>query len=343
MSTFAATATVSTIVELDHNRAEIILRHTGGDDVWLNFGAVAVVGVGVRLSSRLPVVVIDDDRASKYVAAICGDGESCTGAWEDSLVRSSGMTYQILAAELGAYLGYGSESASWTDSQTVEIDRYIQAGVRQFYNPPAMQGVDPGYDWTFLRPKSSITTVAGTQTYALPRSFSRLIGDLYYDPVTHRSSVAMTSIGRVLELTQGSSFQHPPRVAATQLKDAGVMLQSQDYELVLWPVPDGAYTLTYEYEAYSGRLDLIRRFPLGGDKHGETILASCLAVAEMRANDQRGIQWANFESQIVGAINKDRKVGALHYGFMGQAGESRSVPRREFGDNYQVSYKGDTW
>ena len=344
MGEWSATSSASEIISADWSRQEIVIRHTGGSSVWLGFGDAAVEGEGVRLSSDLPVVVIDDERSVLSVSAVCASGEEASGLWIGSVVAASGVTYQTLMSEVGAYLGYGSDSAGWNESHVIEMDRYIQAGIRQFYRPPAVQGVEPGYEWTFLRPSGTITTVAGTYIYDLPREFSRLVGDMYYDPVVHQGSIVQVGQGQLLAAYQNNDIQHPPRIVATRIKDVGVMLQPQDHEAMLWPVPDAAYVLTFQYEAYTGRIDAVRRFPLGGDKYGETIISSCLAVAEMRANDSRGIHWENFASQLASAIKFDISVGAMHYGYMGDtSGASSGFSRRNMGSFYPVSYKGDTW
>ena len=54
-------------------------------------------------------------------------------------------------------------------------------------------------------------------------------------------------------------------------------------------------------------------YPLGGMKHSELVTESCLAVAELRANDERGIHWESFIHQLAAAIAQDRKHGAQYF------------------------------
>lgn len=345
MSNWTATDTADVILAADDSRNQVIIQLYEGSDVYFAFGSDAVAGEGLRITSLMPVIVIDDYRASLAISVVCASGGSASGGFEVSEFSYSGVTYQDLIKEVGGYLGYGYEPLSWTEQQLSEIDGHVQSGVRMFYHPPAIQGVEPGYEWTFLRPTATLVTVAGQKAYNLPLDYSRIIGGMYFDPVEHLPSVAIVGIGRMLEVSQNSDLQGKPSIVATRIRSNGdSLMQQQLHEALLWPTPDGAYTMTYEYDAYVGRLNAIRRFPLGGQKYAETIIAACLAAAEMRANDQRGIHWENFASQLASSISSDRKVGALHYGFVGdRSGHERMFSRREFGSAYPVTYKGETW
>jgi hypothetical protein len=66
--------------------------------------------------------------------------------------------YDDLQIEVGRFLGYSATVASWDAGQVAEVDRYIQAGVRQFYYPPATAGAEAGYEWSFLKPVATIQT-----------------------------------------------------------------------------------------------------------------------------------------------------------------------------------------
>ena len=42
------------------------------------------------------------------------------------------ISYADLMIEVGVFLGYKSDTSDWSTDQLAEVDRYIQAGVRQF-------------------------------------------------------------------------------------------------------------------------------------------------------------------------------------------------------------------
>ena len=67
------------------------------------------------------------------------------------------LGYPDLLQEVCIFLGYGADSTKWTTPQSDHADRYVQAGIRQFYYPPTLDGV-PTHDWTFLQPTGTIDT-----------------------------------------------------------------------------------------------------------------------------------------------------------------------------------------
>lgn len=59
-------------------------------------------------------------------------------------------------AEVGFYLGYGRTEANWSAVQLAEIEIIVKAGIRRVYFPPAVQGVEAGYEWSWLRPSTTL-------------------------------------------------------------------------------------------------------------------------------------------------------------------------------------------
>jgi hypothetical protein len=249
------------------------------------------------------------------------------------------ISYSDLMEEVGNFLGYKPDSANWSDSERAEVDRYIQAGVRQFYYPPAVQGVEAGYSWSFLSPEATIVTVADTGTQDLPDDLARVLGDFYFDDQQHRNSVIQVSEGRIQACTQRSTDTGAPMYCTVRHKEQ-VAGTGQRMEVVWYPTPDAVYTLHYEYEAYSGKLSDSNPYPLGGMRHSELVLESCLAAAEQRGNDEIGNHTSIFRSMLSSSVAFDRRQGAKSYGRMGQPQENSMEFRRS---NGMVSYKGNTW
>jgi hypothetical protein len=78
----SATAVASELVPADEYRGEVIIQHTDGDAVYLEFGdGTPVVGEGLVLSSTFPVIMVDDHRAPLAVKGICDTDESATGTY----------------------------------------------------------------------------------------------------------------------------------------------------------------------------------------------------------------------------------------------------------------------
>jgi hypothetical protein len=82
----------------------------------------------------------------------------------------------------------------------------------------------------------------------------------------------------------------------------------QRFQLMLWPTPDAAYTVSYRYHALPAKLTASYPYPLGGEAHAETILASCLAVAEARQENNAGIHAANFMQRLQASIAYDKQI-----------------------------------
>lgn len=253
------------------------------------------------------------------------------------------VSYDDLLKEVAGFLGYGSDSAAWTAAQLAECDGYVQSGVRRFYYPPAAPGVEVGYAWSFLSPVATLATVADDGAQDLPSDLGRVVGQFHYDESQYRRSIVQVTEDQINALIARGLGTGRPDVACVRhkAKDPGT---GQRLEVVWWPIPDAAYTLTYKYEAFNGKLSSDNRYPLGGMRHAEVLVESCLAVAEQRANDERGQHTAEFERSLAAAIQQDRRQGATHFGAMGEQRQGPSVPRHgETGSTYPVTYGGVTW
>lgn len=253
------------------------------------------------------------------------------------------INYDGLLLEVAAFLGYGSVSTSWSDTQLAELVRYVKSGVRRFYYPPAMEGVEVGYQWSFLNVVATLDTVSGTGTQDLPPNLERVVGGFYYPQDTYRASIVQVSEDRYRQRISRTTSTGQPKVVRVRHKP------KQDgtghrLEVSWWPVPDAAYTLTYQSKGYTGPLDASNQYPLGGMHHSELLIESCLAVAELRANDERGMHTAEFEDAMRAAVEQDRRNSAAHYGHMGDLSDGRPVvPRHgDTGSAYDISYAGVT-
>lgn len=233
------------------------------------------------------------------------------------------------------------EVASFLGSSD-NVDRYINAGLRQFYYPPAIDGLEPGYEWSFLKPTATISTAASDAAQDLPDGFSRLLGDFHFIPTVHHRPIIQVSEHRLQLMLQTDLSESRPRICAIRHKNSNLS-SGQRQEVAWWPIPDAAYVLTYRYEAFSEKLvDGSEVYPLGGMKHSETIVESCLAIAEQRANDERGIHWEAFVRAIINSAEIDRRGGARYFGPMGGGGED-VLPRHGSASSYDVTYKAVTW
>ncbi len=252
------------------------------------------------------------------------------------------ITYAELIAEVAAFLGYGSDSAAWDAPQLAECDRYVQAGYRRFLYPPSVEGAEDAYPWSFLSPTTTIATVASTQTQDLPADLGRVLGGFFYDTAQFKASIVQVTETRYQELLGRTAGTGGPRVACVRHK-AKTPALGQRFEVSWWPSPDAAYTLSYRYEAFGGKLSADNPYPLGGMRHGELLVQSCLAVAESRANDERGHHTEEFARLLRAAIVQDRRIGVVHFGAMGNPSDADrpTLPRHgDTGGTYPLTYNG---
>jgi len=253
------------------------------------------------------------------------------------------ITYSDLASEVAQYLGYSRSSAEWTTKQSNEIDRYVQSGIRQFYYPPAVSEVTAGYEWSFLKPATTVDTVADQGEIELPADFGRLIGDVYFSPETGYPSIPQVTQGDILRFRQKNAESARPQLVAIRFKE-GTGTTGQRQEVMFYPTPDAVYTLHYQYEAFPYSLSYDRPYPLGGAKFSEVILESCLAVAEQRADNMQGTHYQRFAQLLADAVMRDQRHKASFFGQIGDSGGERpDIGRRYLGTFYPITYEGDTW
>ncbi len=66
-------------------------------------------------------------------------------------------------SEVGFHLGYGRTIASFSTAQEAEVELIVHAGIRRVYFPQAFPGIEPGYEWSWLRPTTTLNLgAAGT-------------------------------------------------------------------------------------------------------------------------------------------------------------------------------------
>ena len=258
-------------------------------------------------------------------------------------MAESGLSigFTELIGETGKFLGYGYKAyASYSAAKQVELSGIVQSGVRRVYYPPAINKDTLGYEWSWLRPTTTLSIESGTADYDLPDDFGRLVGAFHYPEDKYLDSIAEVSVGKLLSMRSYASNTGSPKYVAVRFKTEDRTTGSRQ-EALFYPESDDDWTLLYEYEAYSGALSTSYPYPLGGMKFAELYIESCLAVAESRINDEIGNHAQQFQTLLIDAIARDRKHGAQFYGQMGHK-ESNAVEFRRgwTGSTYPITYNG---
>ena len=209
------------------------------------------------------------------------------------------------------WLGH-RDSTLWSTEDLDEIDSMIRAGERQFYHPLPVAGDRKGHIWSFLRVIETLKTVSGRDTIALPPDFSGFSG-----PITFKSSdnawlpINVTGEYRIRQVKQQeySTVNTFPQMAAV-IPVRAQMGEDQHHLLKLYPTPNAAYTLSFEYIRRPPGMDDDNPYPICGQEHAETLLASCLAVAEQRLSEEEGKHTRNFEKRLAASVGFDRQAHA---------------------------------
>jgi len=204
-----------------------------------------------------------------------------------------GATYTNLQEALGAYLGYWTQADGWTiatASQPADLDALINRfGLPRFYLPPRIRPAKTGHQWSFLRPLTTLTMVAGTSAYDLPAGFAGLERDFTF-------AAGQTVLYRPIKLVPEQLVRHRlseydgtsrPELCGIRPKTADYTVGTR-YEIIFYPSPDDAYELEYRYRISPQSISDENPYPLGGQEHALTITEACLAAAESFVNDRGG-------------------------------------------------------
>jgi len=223
---------------------------------------------------------------------------------------ATGTTYAELRQEIGWWFGYGRDSSAWTVSQQAEIAAALRDGLRLFLQPPILPGHIKAHRWSFLKPLTTITTVANTADQDLTTGLG-VIG-----PLTFSGDSADEANGPIEIVSQamirqmrndGPDTPGPPMYLAIVPK-LGNQQSPQAWTLMWYPTPDAAYTISYQYNLNSVALDATADDPVGGNEHGRTLLAACLAQAEFAREDKRGSRWEDFLVQLQTSVSIDLQL-----------------------------------
>lgn len=206
------------------------------------------------------------------------------------------------------YLGFGRDETVWSANELAQVVEYVKSGLRQFYNPPLLPGRATPHEWAFLRPTTTLAVSEDDADYDLPDAFGGFIGGMVFSGDDNvAGEVIVTTLGEVLRRRSlPSDATGPPSVAATRPK-TGVGATGQRWELLLWPTPNGDYTLTYRYQIIPDHIPADAQYPWGGEQHAETILASCLAVAERMDERAEQTKRVYFLERLAASIAVDER------------------------------------
>jgi len=192
------------------------------------------------------------------------------------------LTRDDLRSEVGLKLGYGLDVSGWTPEQIARIDLAVRDGLAQFYFP-VTQDQKTVYEWSFLTPTDTLSLTSGDQDYDLPDDCDGIIERFIITAGSSDATVIpVVEMDELLQLSTSEAASNAlPRIAAVRPKSTDpTTSQSQRYEALFYPTPDGSYTASYDYPVQVDSIGTTNTYLPGGASHSQTIVQSCLAVAE---------------------------------------------------------------
>lgn len=251
-----------------------------------------------------------------------------------------GITYPDLLQSVGRFLGYDLTYNNWTEGERYDVDQSIKAGLNQFYNPPPLDQNRPtGHRWTFLDPVTTLATVSGTHEYDLPDDYAGVNGDMYYQGASDSLAHVIRHAGLAAVLRarqQATTGNAKPSIFAVKTVEPGNV--GTRNKLILYPTPDAAYTITYQYTVIPNMLDANNPYPHGSSNHSETIRRSCLAAADHLVNSNLGVEYQMFIEALKSSVQRDSAHAPTNFGYNGNNDSPLVGPKQTMVTVYGVQY-----
>ena len=174
------------------------------------------------------------------------------------------LEYNDFASATAAFLGYGRKGWESVADQVEQIDSYIQSGYRNFINAAPLDGVLQTHEWSFMRPVTTITTIASYSTGTVT----------IVDGVVTLASGTFPSFGTArgeLKLTEtGASYAVSTRDSSTQLTLTDTTLDADalsEYELSFptYDLPDDWGSFIGDLTYPPGTSDFYPPVPIVGE------------------------------------------------------------------------------
>ncbi len=219
------------------------------------------------------------------------DGANLVGQLISILDVSAGTTFK----DNGATPPLATNVSTVTDKNNIVVSQTIS-------NTPASSTTD-----------TYIITVDGN--YILPKNFGGIVGPtMSFDATTGFAPLDITSESRINRLRQDNRVVQTfrPRLAAVRptTVGGGTADPGQRWELMLWPIPDAIYVLHFQFLIAVGNIASSSEVPPGGMFHHETIMASCLAMAESMLEPAPPVRLREeaYMKRLIASISLDRQL-----------------------------------
>ncbi len=221
-----------------------------------------------------------------------------------------------LMARVGAYLGWGRGAdfgdEAWTDEEQFYLTDFVGSACRRVYQA-AVGGKT--YDWSWLRPTSTLTLSQGSNVILLPDDFGGMEGVLTLVPTTgvYLYPIKLSNDQQVLDrLSAVPTATGRPLMAAVRPRKGTGQDIGQRYELIFFPTADQDYQFRVSYYVLPDALTDDHPYALGGAGLAEVYLEGALAIAEQRLDNKPedapdAVHQKAFVKLLAAAIDQDRR------------------------------------
>lgn len=216
-------------------------------------------------------------------------------------------SFDEIREAVSRYLTGSRDMDQVTSQERKDIEEILRRGCRRFYYP-ATSDPNLNHEWSFLTVAFSFNTDSSTHAYEMPPDFGGFKGWLTH---AEGDTFGYIQIRKVSEdqirlwHSGTSTSSGAPQFFCERPRHTDGMA-TQGWEVDLWPVPDGAYTLTGMYRVHPNALSGIRKYPYGGPDHANTLYLACMAEAELFDKSQAGDYMNQFRAALAGSIMIDR-------------------------------------
>ena len=251
-------------------------------------------------------------------------------AWNDVAVGTNTVTgvyaeplTTLTAVSDAFYSNMTSKSVVITDIGTFAVASYTSSKVIVVTGDATCSGK------TF--------SISGDGTYDMPDACGGVEGLFTFAPTEGYTPIKIIGEGQIRALKQDNTSTSKPVWVCLRMKTS-TGATGQRWEAVFFPPPDDNYTLSYRSILLPDAL-ATTKYPLGGMPHSETVLESCLSIAEQRKNDTVGIHYQKFLERLKASIEFDKSRGAEFLGYNGNVSDVEDDRGVYFRSNH-VSYNG---
>jgi len=205
------------------------------------------------------------------------------------------LTYTNLQDAVAQFL-YGKAYSTLAAGPQGIVSTAVQNGYRQFLYPPAVDGVEAGYQWSFLRPVTTLTTVASyaTGSVVVSSGICTLTGGTWPTWAATNGVLTINNVEYTITTRTNGTTLVVVGVNATAAAGDWTLDHNGDYDLPAdFGNIIGDFTFARNIQKPSVRADVgegtIRRKRQWSDETGEPQLAGIRVVAPTGTAVQRKV------------------------------------------------------